>query len=301
MENKRRITKILNKNDMKDKKLLIVFKPHEDIFGDERPFSNQRTMLIRPRISEKMRYYNTNGDKIVFVFDKRYKKMLCADLMVGVGHIKSPIFIEKETLAYDNWGWVTPILNDIEIIGVDTETDIIANAIFMKERYPGVNVTVDANCCGGRNEKLHKSALLIMKECGINVINEENDDAKDIYIKHIESKKYLDIWELVTVENEKKIVHNMLVGDGYTNAIIQSIIQNDIIELDIIFKYDEWDINRGFWNDLFDDIRKKYQITISPAKCGDKEITYSHSCSDFNYAIVVFEIIHDALCTLMVN
>lgn len=62
---------------------------------------------------------------------------------------------------------------DIEIVGVRTDRCVIANAVAIISRSPGVNVTVDANCCAGTSSKAHDIALMAMKMCHVNVINYE--------------------------------------------------------------------------------------------------------------------------------
>ena len=84
------------------------------------------------------------------------------------GNIRSRIrfdkFVNNEDLQIH--------VNEIEIIGIATDVCVVTNALILKTVYPEVKITVDASCCAGITEESHKAALLTMKMCQINVINE---------------------------------------------------------------------------------------------------------------------------------
>lgn len=62
---------------------------------------------------------------------------------------------------------------DIEVVGFCTDICVISNVFlikaFVQERG---DITVDASCCAGVTKESHEAALLTMKMCQINVINE---------------------------------------------------------------------------------------------------------------------------------
>ena len=46
------------------------------------------------------------------------------------------------------------------------------DALILKAEFPEVKITVDASCCAGVTPESHEAALLTMKMCQIDVINE---------------------------------------------------------------------------------------------------------------------------------
>lgn len=62
---------------------------------------------------------------------------------------------------------------DIEILGFCTDICVVSNALLLKANgYENAEITVDASCCAGVTPESHNAALLTMKMCQINVINE---------------------------------------------------------------------------------------------------------------------------------
>ena len=62
---------------------------------------------------------------------------------------------------------------DIEIVGYCTDICVVSNALAIKAGfYDKANITVDAICCAGVTPESHKAALLTMKMCQINIVNE---------------------------------------------------------------------------------------------------------------------------------
>lgn len=60
----------------------------------------------------------------------------------------------------------------IELIGLCTDICVVSNALILKAKFPEAELTVDASCCAGVTPDSHTSALVTMKMCQINVINE---------------------------------------------------------------------------------------------------------------------------------
>ena len=61
---------------------------------------------------------------------------------------------------------------EIEMIGLCTDICVVSNALILKATYPEIELTVDASCCAGVSVETHKAALMTMKTCQVNVINE---------------------------------------------------------------------------------------------------------------------------------
>lgn len=60
----------------------------------------------------------------------------------------------------------------IELIGLCTDICIVSNALILKASFPETQITVDASCCAGVTPESHNAALLTMKMCQINIVNE---------------------------------------------------------------------------------------------------------------------------------
>lgn len=60
----------------------------------------------------------------------------------------------------------------IELIGLCTDICVVSNALLLKNYFPEIDIAVDAKCCAGVTPDSHNAALLTMKMCQIEVINE---------------------------------------------------------------------------------------------------------------------------------
>lgn len=63
-------------------------------------------------------------------------------------------------------------IEEIEFVGLCTDICVISNVLMARQALPNVKITVDASCCAGTTLEAHKAALLVMKSCQIDVINE---------------------------------------------------------------------------------------------------------------------------------
>ena len=61
----------------------------------------------------------------------------------------------------------------VEFIGLCTDICVISNALIVKNAFPELDIFVDASCCAGVTPESHKAALLTMKMCQIEILNEE--------------------------------------------------------------------------------------------------------------------------------
>ncbi len=66
-------------------------------------------------------------------------------------------------------------ITEIEIIGLDTDFCILANAMTLKAAYPNVPITIDAACCAGSTPEWHEKALDMLEHCHFNVINRKKE------------------------------------------------------------------------------------------------------------------------------
>lgn len=59
----------------------------------------------------------------------------------------------------------------IELVGLCTDICVVSNAMLLKAAFPETDIAVDASCCAGVTPESHKSALLTMKMCQIDILN----------------------------------------------------------------------------------------------------------------------------------
>lgn len=59
---------------------------------------------------------------------------------------------------------------EIEIIGVCTDICVVSNALLLKANFPETAITVDSSCCAGVTPESHEAALLVMRQCHINIM-----------------------------------------------------------------------------------------------------------------------------------
>ena len=62
-------------------------------------------------------------------------------------------------------------VTEIEIVGLDTDFCVLANALGIKAAFPNTPITIDAACCAGSTPEWHEKALDMLKHCHFNVIN----------------------------------------------------------------------------------------------------------------------------------
>lgn len=62
---------------------------------------------------------------------------------------------------------------EFELIGVCTDICVVSNAFALRQAFPEAEITIDASCCAGTTPELHRAALMTMKSCQMNIINED--------------------------------------------------------------------------------------------------------------------------------
>ena len=169
--------------------LIVVDVQNDFVTG---ALGSKDAQAVIPAIKEKIKQYEDAGDEIVFTKDlhnddylntSEGKKLPIKHCITGTDGAK----IVDGLLTGDHWiivkhtfgnpDWDSDLeaigdLNNIEIIGLDTDICVVTNALIIKTLRPEIEVTVDASCCAGSTPEKHKAALEVMKSCQINVIGE---------------------------------------------------------------------------------------------------------------------------------
>lgn len=77
----------------------------------------------------------------------------------------------KYTFGYD-WAELRhKTYNQIEIIGLDTDFCVLANAMTLKATFPNAHIVINAACCAGSTPEWHEKALDILEHCHCEIIN----------------------------------------------------------------------------------------------------------------------------------
>lgn len=174
------------------KTLIVVDMQNDFVTGS---LGSSQAQAIVPNVKSKIEEYRKNGDKVIFTRDTHSEDYL--ETMEGkclpVPHCilgtqgynivdglydEEDSFVNKNTFGVMYWGFLLedynlgPLPDSIELIGLCTDICVVSNALILKSELPEIPITVDASCCAGVTEESHKAALLTMKMCQINVINE---------------------------------------------------------------------------------------------------------------------------------
>ena len=174
---------------MDKNKILIVIDFQNDFVTGS--LGTPQALAIVPKVKAKIDEYNKNGIPIIFTrdtHDANYLNTQEGKLLPVIHGIEDTegwniyddldgncaCYVNKNTFGFQYWNNVTVCKNadEIELIGLCTDVCVVSNALILKATYPEVKITVDASCCAGVTEESHKAALLTMKSCQINVINE---------------------------------------------------------------------------------------------------------------------------------
>lgn len=169
------------------KKTLIVIDMQNDFISGS--LGTKEAQAIVPNVKKKIEEYDARGDLVVFTRDTHQNNYLstnegkhlpvehCIENTYG-WQICSELDWEPrptvDKLTFGNLSWNTFFnFEEVELVGLCTDICVVSNALILKAMYPEINITVDASCCAGVTPESHKAALLTMKMCQINVINEE--------------------------------------------------------------------------------------------------------------------------------
>lgn len=79
----------------------------------------------------------------------------------------SVYFSPKKTFGQLFWG--NSKYESIELCGTCTDICVISNALILKAKYPETPITVYKDLCAGTTTESHNAAVLIMKNCQVEV------------------------------------------------------------------------------------------------------------------------------------
>ena len=171
------------------KKLLIVVDMQNDFITGA--LGSHQAELILPGVKAKIADYKEKSYKIIFTRDTHDDNYLTtqegsflpvAHCIRGTkGHLIADGLETEGGEIFDKPAFGSLELADkvaeedvdeIELCGLCTDICVVSNALILKARLPETKLTLDASCCAGVTEESHRAALLTMKMCHINIINE---------------------------------------------------------------------------------------------------------------------------------
>ncbi len=170
-------------------KYLIIIDMQKDFVTGA--LGSDEARRIIPAVEAKAA--DSSYDKVFYTFDTHYddymdtlegKKLPVPHCIRGTDGWNSVLssvrgeLIEKNTFGYDGWFEKLGKLgrgDSIEIIGVCTDICVVSNALILRALYPDTPIAADASCCAGTTVDAHKAALIVMKSCQIDVINERGE------------------------------------------------------------------------------------------------------------------------------
>lgn len=167
-------------------KMLIVIDMQNDFVTGS--LANPDAQAIIPSIQKKIEEYKKNGDDIIFTRDTHTVSYLgsaegqklpvehCIHGTKGwlvVDELNHPEYkhINKSTFGYPHWEY-EEIPEEVELVGTCTDICVVSNAILIKTYFPNTKVVVDAACCAGTTPTNQTAALMTMRACQIDVIND---------------------------------------------------------------------------------------------------------------------------------
>ena len=165
------------------KKTLIVVDMQNDFIN--MALGTAEAVAILPKVKEKIEFYKTNGDEIIFTRDTHHedylntpegKKLPVPHCIKGTPgweiadglYVEGSKIIDKPNFGWPNWK--EEKLEQVEIIGLCTDICVVSNALIIKATFPDADLTVDSSCCAGVTPESHEAALKTMAMCQINVI-----------------------------------------------------------------------------------------------------------------------------------
>ena len=126
---------------------------------------------------------NTHGWKIFRDLDKEAKIFL--EIYRNDHHANNdvlecgPLLVKKYTFGYDEWKYLIPDAEEIEVIGVCTDICVVSNVLILKAQFPEIPISVDASCCAGITPESHEAALNTMKACQVHVYRSKSHKTHD--------------------------------------------------------------------------------------------------------------------------
>ncbi len=173
------------------KKILVVVDMQNDFITGT--LGSSEAKAIVPAVKTKIEDYKKANNKIIFTRDTHNKDYLKTQegkylpvehCIIGTeGHeiareLDSSEFEVFDKTAFgsielaDHIAAISDDFDEIEICGLCTDICVVSNALIFKARFPEKKLTIDALCCAGVTKESHKAALLTMKMCQVNIVNE---------------------------------------------------------------------------------------------------------------------------------
>ena len=166
------------------KTLIVVDMQNDFIDGS---LGTKEAQAIVPNVIAKIQEYQKNGDQIIFTRDTHGedylstpegKKLPVKHCIKGTDgwkiadglEVDGAEYIDKPTFGWTHWDERT--FDEIELVGLCTDICVVSNALILKAQFPEVKISVDASCCAGVTPESHQAALMTMKMCQVDVINE---------------------------------------------------------------------------------------------------------------------------------
>ena len=178
---------------MKKKVLLVVDMQNDFITG---PLGTSEAQAILPAVQAKITRYIADGYVVIFTRDTHKDDYLdtpegkklpvphCIEgtqgweIADGLYHTGCFVFGKPSfgipNLAHEIEKCLSGAdIETIEVIGLCTDICVVSNALILKAAVPDIPIIVDAACCAGVTPESHKAALLTMKMCQLDIINEK--------------------------------------------------------------------------------------------------------------------------------
>jgi len=174
------------------KKVLVVVDMQKDFIDGA--LGSPQAQAIVPNVVEKIRLYQDEGNDIVFTQDTHFENYLetqegkylpVIHCVEGTEGWEIPAELINEVNGFNGHNKNTfgslaladvisemKDIEEVELCGLCTDICVVSNALILKAKLPELKVTVDGKCCAGVSEESHKAALLTMKMCQVNIINE---------------------------------------------------------------------------------------------------------------------------------
>jgi len=64
-------------------------------------------------------------------------------------------------------------IEEVQLAGLCTDICVVSNAMLVRAGLPNSEIIVDASCCAGTSKENHDAALKVMRQCCIDVINDD--------------------------------------------------------------------------------------------------------------------------------
>lgn len=106
---------------------------------------------IVPQVADEIRPATKSGQMEKVFFKSSFGSVELCEYLKGVDRVRG--------------------VGEITLIGLCTDICVISNAIMLKAFLPEARIVVDASCCAGVTPESHKTALLAMKACQIDIEN----------------------------------------------------------------------------------------------------------------------------------